>query len=276
MRRDLPELIHHANELGLRSLLGTNATLITEDYARTLKKAGLKQVAVSVDGAKPETHDAFRGIEGTWHQTIRGVRNLAKAGIPFQIAPCMHKNNWRELPAIVDLARELGAIAVEIFDYVAAGRGSRYTEYELSTEERKQLVDQIIEMQRAEQELTFRVIGLPQHWIAVEEQVPEEEVLLKFVRTCCGAALRYMCILYEGTVYPCMILQIPAGNTRESALDEIWNASSVFRALRDRSLLRGKCGRCKYRDICGGARCKAYAKTGDMLSSDPTCWIAAS
>lgn len=167
----------------------------------------------------------------------------------------------------------MGAVAVEIFDFVSSGRGARHVKYELDAETRKRLVEQIIQLQRKEEDLIFRVIALPQYWVKVEKTVPENEVLLKFVRSCCGAGLRYACVLYEGTVYPCMVLQEKVGNVREQSFNEIWYNSPVLNKLRDRDLLRGKCGRCKYRMVCGGARCKAYAKTGDVLAEDPTCWF---
>lgn len=105
MRADLIELIRHARDVGLRPLLGTNATIITEKFAKKLKEAGLKQVAISLDGANPKTHNDFRGVNGTWQDTIDGIRNCAKVGLPFQIAPCLHKKNWIKLPQIIELSK---------------------------------------------------------------------------------------------------------------------------------------------------------------------------
>jgi radical SAM protein with 4Fe4S-binding SPASM domain len=274
LRDDLVELVKHAHDVGLRPLLGTNATLITENLAKKLKDAGLRAVAVSLDGATSDTHDAFRGVSGTWRETIEGIKKCAKVGLPFQVAPCLTKQNLRELPRIVELARDLGAVAVEIFDYVISGRGKKYLDYELDADLRKRVVDQIIAMQLKDDELTYRVIALPQFWVTVEKTVPEEDVLLKFVRTCCGAGSRYACVFYEGTVYPCMVLQVPAGNVRDRSFKELWRESKIFNELRNRDLLKGKCGKCQYRVVCGGARCKTYEMTGDYLAEDPTCWFS--
>ncbi|MFQ6085622.1 MAG: radical SAM protein [Candidatus Bathyarchaeia archaeon] len=140
MRGDLVELVRHARDVGLRPLLGSHGMLITERLARELREAGLRQVAISLDGAKPETHDAFRGMKGAWEATMQGIKNCAKAGLPFQIAPCLHKKNWKELADIVEMAKQLNTIAIEIFDFIASGRGEKYAaEYELSTEERRLL-----------------------------------------------------------------------------------------------------------------------------------------
>jgi len=254
-------------------LLGSNGTLITKKLAQKLKNTGLKAVAISLDGCRAETHDLFRGVSGSWQKTLRGIENCAKVGLPFQVAPCMTRNNWMELPSLIERAKELGAVAVEIFDYVRSGRGKEHLAYELNTKLRKELVEQIIELQRKDEQLIYRVIALPQHWVRVEQSVPEEEIWEKFVRTCCGAGSRYACILYEGTVYPCMVLQVPAGNLREQSFKEVWNESTVFQELRNRELLKGKCGMCRYKYVCGGARCKTYEMTGDYLAEDPTCWF---
>ncbi len=272
LRKDLPELVKHAADCGLRPLLGTNATVLTEEVAIELKQAGLRVVAVSLDGATPETHDRFRGQKGSMRDTLKGIEILRNVGLDFQIAPCITRHNWAELPQIVKLAKELGTCALEIFDYIESGRGKANPAYSLTKELRKAMLEQVIEMQRKE-ELVFRVIGAPQYWPLVEMTVPDDEALEKFVRACCGAGTRYACILYNGDVYPCMVLQIKAGNLRQKSFQEIWQNSEVFATLRNRQLLKGKCGQCRYKRVCGGARCKAYEASGDIMAEDPTCWF---
>lgn len=76
---------------------------------------------------------------------------------------------------------------------------------------------------------------------------------------------------HRGNVCPSGFLQLPAGNVRERSLIEIYGAVRLFRDLRDPALLRGKCGYCPFRDVCGGSRARAYAVSGDYLASDPAC-----
>lgn len=272
MRDDLCELIAYAGEVGLRPLLGTNATLIDDGVAERLKDAGLKAAAISIDSPDPDCHDEFRGIEGTFEETVSGIKALRRAGIPFQIGPCIHQGNFGQLEGIVELARELGANACEVFDYIPSGRGKEELSLVLTMEQRRELVEEIIRLAREDDELVYRSIGIPQYWVAVEKTVPEDEVLMKFVRSCCGAGTRYACVMYEGTVYPCMVLQEKAGDVREKPFDEIWLQSEVFNILRDKDALEGKCGRCDYRHLCGGSRCKVYEKTGSLTAEDHTCW----
>ncbi len=274
MRSDIFELVRHARSVGLTSVMGSNGTLITPEVAVKLADAGLEGIAISLDGADAETHDAFRGLQGAWEQTLRGIENIRQAGVSFQIAPTLRRGCWEQWGAIADKAKEWGAKAVEVFDYVPAGRGEENPEFELTIEERRAFVREYIARQRADDEMIYRCIDLPQIWVEVEKTVPEDEVLTKFVRSCCAAGTRYCCVLYEGTVYPCMVLQKKAGDVRKQSFVDIWQNSEVFQILRDRNRLEGKCGRCDYRHVCGGARCRVYAKTGSLTAEDDACWFS--
>lgn len=273
MRPDIYELIGHAKSVGLRPLMGTNATLLTTEVAQKLVQAGIRALAISLEGGGAASHDEFRGMEGSWKDTVQGIQNARQAGIPFQLAPTLRHGRWEEWTQVADQAEELGAVAVEVFDYIPTGRGRENPEFELTSEERQRFVESYIARQRADDEMVYRCIGIPQLWVAVERTVPEEEVMMKFVRTCCGAGLRYCCVFYEGTIYPCMVLQKQAGNVREQSFQEIWYESEVFEILRDRDRLEGKCGRCDYRYLCGGSRCKVYEKTGSLTAEDESCWF---
>lgn len=274
MRPDIFELVQHARSTGLTAVMGTNATLITPEVAAKLVEADVQGLAISLDGADAETHDGFRGMDGAWEDTLEGIENVRRAGIPFQIAPTLRHGRWEQWAPIADKAKEWGANAVEVFDYIPVGRGEENPEFEMTVEERRAFVREYIARQRAEDEMVYRCVGMPQLWVEVEKSVPEDEVLMKFVRSCCAAGTRYCCVLYEGTVYPCMALQKKAGDVREQSFVNIWQNSGVFRVLRDRDRLEGKCGRCDYRYVCAGARCRVYAKTGSLTAEDDACWFS--
>jgi radical SAM protein with 4Fe4S-binding SPASM domain len=274
MRPDIFGLVSHAGSVGLTPVMGSNGTLITPEVAGKLADAGLEAIAISLDGADAETHDDFRGSQGSWEQTLRGIENTREAGISFQIAPTLRHGCWDQWGPIADLAKEWGASAVEVFDYVPAGRGEENVEFEMTTEERRLFTREYIARQLADDEMIYRYVALPQIWAEVEKTVPEDDVLAKFVRSCCAAGSRYCCILYEGTVYPCMLLQKKAGDVREQSFVDIWQNSEVFQTLRDRDRLEGKCGRCDYRHLCGGARCRVYTKTGSLTAEDDACWFS--
>ncbi|WP_334073942.1 MULTISPECIES: TIGR04053 family radical SAM/SPASM domain-containing protein [Paenibacillus] len=81
----------------------------------------------------------------------------------------------------------------------------------------------------------------------------------------------FVFISHVGEVYPSGFLPINCGSVREQSLADIYRNSPVFRQLRDKSLLKGKCGACEFKTVCGGSRARAYAVTGDYLESDPYC-----
>ncbi len=273
LRDDLVELVAHARASGVKPVLGSNGMSLTEELVQQLLDAGCLGVAISLDGANSQTHDTFRGLEGGYERTIEGMKNCAKLGLPFQVAPLMYQDNWGQLETIVSMAKDLKADAVEIFDYVPSGRGRGERKYELETEQRKELIDQVIGWQN-KGDIIYRVIALPQYWVEVERKVPEEDVLDKFTRSCCAAGTRYITILPNGDIIPCMILQVKLGNVKTDSLRDVWYNSPILETLRNRDNLQGKCGRCKYKISCAGARCKAYEMTGDMMAEDPTCWFS--
>jgi len=272
LRKDLFELIAYCRKKKLKTVIGSNGSNLTKDFIKKLKNSGCQGIALSLDGAKPTTHDEWRGVEGSWEKVIESANNCRKLGLQFQIAPLITNKNFNEFTDISNIAKDLGANALEIFDFVPSGRGRNNAQYELTTNARKELVDKIISLQK-NNDMIFRVIGLPQYWVMVEKTVPLDEILFKFVRSCCAAGTRYITILPNGDVIPCMLLQIKLGNVREQRLIDIWQNSPILKKLRNRENLKGKCGICKYKLTCSGARCKAYEKTGDMLAEDPTCWF---
>lgn len=84
-------------------------------------------------------------------------------------------------------------------------------------------------------------------------------------------AVGFLFVSYTGAIYPSGFLPFASGNVRSDDIVDVYRNSALFRQLRDRSLLKGKCGMCEYRDVCGGSRARAYAMTGDYLESEPLC-----
>ncbi len=262
LRPDLLQLVSHAAKVGLIPILGTNGTTMTIEMAEELKKAGLKMCAVSLDGATAKTHDDFRNVPGSFEDALRGIKCIKEAGIPFQVNPCVHNSNYHEIPDLLSFAQELGAVGVEIFDFIATGRGK--SEYTLGVDKKLQVIEQILEFSKTTN-MTTRMIGIPQFDILYQQKNDSS-----YRQGCCGAGTSVACIFNDGTVYPCMLMQISAGNVREKSFVDIWENSIVMNELRDRGNLTGKCGSCLRRDDCGGARCKAYAN-GNFLAEDPDC-----
>ena len=272
MRDDIYELVSCAKETGLHPTLITNATLLSTEAAQWLKKAGIQLLAISIHGADAKSHDDFCGIEGSWERAMAGIRNVATARIPFQINTSITHHNPAQFDDIVNLAKDLGAIAIESFSFAPVGRGKEHPDLSLNPGERQHLVTQTIQHQLNDRNMVYRCFGIPQLWVELKKEVARKEDQNRFVRPCCGAGLRFCFLFYEGTVYPCMVLRRGAGNIRKEAFQTIWQGSEVFKTLRDRKL-EGKCGRCGYKQFCGGPRCLVFEKTGSLTKAEEACWF---
>jgi putative heme d1 biosynthesis radical SAM protein NirJ2 len=265
IRPDICELIAHARQLGLRPVLGTNGMLITPETAARLKGAGAACAGISLDSRDREKHDWFRGQDGAWEGTMKGIAACRAAGLPFQIHTTVMNWNESEVTAITDLAVELGAVAHHIFFLVPTGRGKDIAETTLKTQQYEALLEKILAKQTAVP-IELKPTCAPQFMrIARQKGIP-----MRFTKGCL-AGTSYCVILPNGDVHPCPYLPLKAGNVREAPFDAIWRDSALFGDLRHQPL-KGSCGRCGYGDICGGCRARAYYYSdGDYLAEEPWC-----
>lgn len=281
-RDDFFSIVEHASSKGLRVFIGSNGTLIDVNVAKRLKSSGIMGVQISIDGAKPETHDWFRGMEGAFSKALEGAEACKEAGLPFQFGMTIRKGNLGELPDMLKLALDAGAVAAEFFDLVRVSRAKREIPDEaLTPEQRKKVMEWLAETQR-DYPIIIRTPGCPMYTLILQEKNIQPKHFpasflerIPYYRRGCAAGMPngYLTILPKGDVIPCMLLQIKLGNVRRESLAWIWNNSPILSALRDRDLLKGECGLCVYKNICAGCRGRAYEETGDMLATDPGCWI---
>jgi len=284
-REDLLDIVKYASSKGIRTTIGSNGTLIDEAMARKMVDAGVMAIAISVDGVDAATHDSFRGVEGAFEQTLRGIEACRKVGLPFQLNMTIKKDNQSQLDDMLRLAVDLGANAAEVFDLVAAGRAKEECqELVLSLGERKAVMEQLA-LAQEDYPVVIRVPGCPMYPLILQEKniKPKHfpaEMLRRvpyYGRGCAaGMPMGYIMVLSNGEVNPCMLLQVDLGNIREQSIMSIWENSPILTRLRQRDLLTGECGICQYKLTCSGCRGRAYEETGDMMATDPGCWLATS
>jgi len=282
LREDFYEIIRYATRKGLNVVVGSNGTTIDVDAARKMKDAGIKCVQISIDGAKPETHDSFRGEAGAYYKALKGAEACKETGLPFQFGMVIRRETLSEVPEMLNLAIERGAIAAEFFDLVEVPRvKSKCSEQVLARMERRRVMEWLAEAQR-DSPIVIRVPACPMYTLMLKEKniQPKHfptDVLKRipyYDRGCAaGMPNGYVTILPNGDVIPCMLLQVKLGNIRERNIVDIWEDSPILAKLRAREQLKGECGKCRYRDVCAGCRGRAYEATGDMLSTDPGCWV---
>ncbi|MDO8724940.1 MAG: heme b synthase [Candidatus Methanoperedens sp.] len=277
LRKDVYDIAQYASGHGLRVVLATNGTLLTPDIARHLKEVGIQRVSISIDGSTKETHDIFRGEPGAFDGAMLGINMLKNEGISFQINTTITKRNLTQIPNIYDLALELGASALHIFLLVPTGRGEEIESEEIPPEEYERVLNWFYDKSRTSP-IQLKATCAPHYFRIMRQRAKEEGIkitrethgLEAMTKGCLGGS-GFCFISSTGNVYPCGYLPALAGNIRQKPFKMIWEKSKVFNDLRDPGMLKGKCGDCEYRAVCGGCRARAYASTGDYLEEEPYC-----
>lgn len=267
MRPDIYELVAYAVSKGLRAVFGTNGMLITEEVAQKLKDCGASAMGISLDSLDQEKHNRFRGHPEAFQRTVQGMKNCRKVGLPFQIHTTIMDWNRSEIDEILDFAVEMGAIAEYLFFLVPVGRGIDIEADAVESQEYENLLHHIMQRQKT-LPIPIKPTCAPQFTrVAMQEGVPLDP---RFTRGCL-AGLTYCIISPVGIVRPCAYMVEEAGDIRKEAFDEIWRSSPVFQKLRTKAY-KGTCGKCGYKDICGGCRARAaYYHGGDLLEEDSYC-----
>ncbi|UOY10532.1 heme b synthase [Methanonatronarchaeum sp. AMET6-2] len=271
MRNDIYEISDYADKKGLRVVLATNGTTLNQDNTRKLIESGIQRISISLDGATPESHDKFRGLEGAYQKAVQGIEILKENQMPFQINTTITKDNAKEIPAIIDKSKELGATAHHIFMLVPTGRGEDLKGQEITPEKYEEILEWFYEKEN-EVEMDLKATCAPHYYRIISQKGGSFNKKGLDMRTggCLGGKM-FCFISRTGNVYPCGYLPVAAGNTRKQSFKEIWSDSKLFRDLRNPELLEGKCGECEYNKLCGGCRARAYAETGNYLSEEPYC-----
>jgi radical SAM protein with 4Fe4S-binding SPASM domain len=291
LREDIWDLARHAKNRDLKMALSTNGTLITPDIARRIKDSGIEYAGISLDGAQAETHDRFRNSAGAFKQTITAFAACNKAGLRCGIRVTLTKENCCELEALIDLALTLGASRFCLYWLVPTGRGNdSYARLQL---DRDEVTSALSLLYRKAKEtdpgaIEFLTVDAPQdciHLLASMERDGSEDLadareLLESLKGGCSAGTRVANIDAQGNVYPCQFARSPeflVGNIRDRLFSEFWldGSNSVLTRFRKKQArFGGRCGSCRYRDLCGGGcRVRAHAVDGDFLAEDPFCFI---
>ena len=285
VRPEIYAVLRRIKEHDMYAAVATNGTLITRDVARRLRSIGVDYVEVSIDSPRAEVHNRLRGVSGAFDMAVRGVANCVEAGLYTCIATVITRGGLGDVPGIIGIARCLGVPRIIHFNFIPAGRGAEMASEDLTPEEREELLHLLYEegcrgglevlstapqyARVALQESGGRRVS-PTHFYTASSDW-DLRILAEFIGGC-GAGRLYCALQPNGDVTPCVFMpDVVVGNLREEGLLDIWHGSRVMRRLRDRELLKGDCGTCGYRYVCGGCRARARAYTGDLMASDPGC-----
>ncbi|UCD20486.1 MAG: radical SAM protein [candidate division WOR-3 bacterium] len=277
MRPDLYELLAYSRSLGFKNTIATNATLIDDCVARRLSDHGVVIAAVSLDGFFAKTHDMVRGLPGSFDSAVEGMRALRRAGILLHINITAMEYNMDQIDKLMDLVEDLDTGILLMYQLVPVGRGRAIEDAALGKAANEWLTRFMARAQSSTNAIMEPVAG-PQYWSYLLKRAHISSGMLKYAAETffhgCSAGRGFVYIKPDGAVWPCPFIEKSCGNVRERSFREIWVKSEIFNELRHREeLLKGQCGQCEYRRLCGGCRGRAWASTGDYLAEDPCCFI---
>lgn len=281
LRPDIFELIEYGAKKGLKIGLGSNGYLIDDACAKRLKEAGIATVSISIDSNIPQQHDEFRGVKGAWERAVNACKALRKHGVLVQVNTTLTHDNYDQIDDIMALAESVGVENFHLFFLVPTGRGVKLTD--ISPQKYEDMIKNTFAKVHKHR-LNVRPSCAPQ-FMRIAQGMGLD--MRQWMRGCL-AGMHYCRIYPNGDVTPCPYLPIKLGNVKEQSFKDIWFNSEVFKNLRNPECLKGKCGACKYKVVCGGCRARAYGlshdfidycgdlnvpgvQTKDYLAEDPWC-----
>jgi len=239
--------------------------------------SGIQRISVSLDGATKERHDGFRGVDGAFEGALRGIEAAKSQGIEFQINTTISKYNYDQIPEILKLAENLGAVALHIFLLVPTGRGKYIVDQAITAEEYEYTLNWFYD-QKQKTNLQLKATCAPHYYRILRQRARQDGLSVTYdthgldavTRGCLGGT-SFCFISHTGIVQPCGFLDLNCGDVTQKPFSEIWWDSEIFNQLRDFDNLKGKCGACEFKSVCGGCRARAYEATGDYLAEEPLC-----
>ena len=265
LRGDLFELTEYAVGKGLKVTMNSNGSLIDAAAARGIRDAGFHSVGISIDSAVPSAHDAFRRMPGSFDKAVSAARLLRAEGVPLTVSSVICKVNHGDFPALVALAKELGAGTIDLHNFKCSGMGGLNKEaLDLSPAEWKAFYERAIPLRDAEKGID----------IAFDDPILSllgEEAKGKLVAgSVCGKLSLY--IKPNGEITPCGFIPVTIGHILRDDFGEVWRGSKVLDRLRTKAAA-GKCSGCaKFSSCLGGCTARAYAVHGAWDAPDPHCW----
>ena len=291
MRRpDLVSLVKHAAEAGLVVALTPSGTAATTRARLTeLKEGGLSRLAVSLDGPNAEAHDAFRRVRGSYGWTMNIIEAAIDLDLSLQINTTISRLTLPRLEAMAARVAEFPLSLWALFFLVQTGRGASLDQ--INADECERVLNDLYDLscsapfgiKTTEAPHFHRVIWQREHQQEAALAIPNgpAEGGRHRVPGTGRRGLRsprsvtdgngFLFVDHLGNVCPSGFLPVVCGNVRSNDLGAIYRDDDIFRRLRDTNALGGKCGRCEFREICGGSRARAFTATGALMASDPLC-----
>jgi radical SAM protein len=295
-RSDLVELVAAARQVGLPVALAPSVTpRLKTGPLEVLRDLGVSSVSLSLDGATAATHEGIRGVPGHFGETISALHHLRSLGFKVQVNTAVMLANVDEMAAIAAIVKDVGAASWEVFFLVHVGRGR--DEQELSAVDNEDVAHLLFEASHygfavrtvegpwcrrvaawrqgttltATPATAFRLGPLYRRQSPLLRELlgpPTGPPQMASAGTRDGKGIFF--VAHDGWAYPAGFLPLRLGNVKDEDPVSIYRHHPLLRAVRAAEF-GGRCGRCEFRDDCGGSRARAFAATGDPLAEDPAC-----
>lgn len=273
-RTDIFQLVQYAVERGLEVSITPSATpLVTRDAITRLRDAGISRLAISIDGADAATHDANRGVAGSFDRSLEILRVARELGVETQINTTLTPANFDQIEAMADRFAEFDIALLSVFFLIPVGRASEMER--LNADECEQAFERLW-LQSKRQPYMVKTTEAPHYRrFAIQQRKladdGEKAVRPAFIPAGVNDGKGVMFVSHAGVIHPTGFLPITCGVFPLQSVVDVYQNSPVFRSLRDSDRLEGKCGQCEFRNVCGGSRARAYGVTGNLFAEEPDC-----
>lgn len=273
-RADVFELVEYAVNSGLKVSITPSATpLVTREAIEKLKSAGISRMAISIDGSDDATHDANRGVAGSFQRSLEILRDAKEIGVETQINTTLTPANFHQIEAMADRFAELDIALWSVFFLIPVGRAGKMPR--LNAAECEQAFDRLW-IQSDKQPYMIKTTEAPHYRrFVIQHRTPKSSdpsaLPMPFIPAGVNDGKGVMFVSHTGTIHPTGFLPVLCGVFPRQSVVTVYQDAPIFKNLRDSNQLQGKCGRCEFRNVCGGSRARAYAVDGDMFAEEPDC-----
>ncbi len=247
LREDLPELLIYAQNKGMVTGLITNGRRLKDKiYVDNLEKTGLDFIQVTLESHKPEIHDSITATEGSWKETVAGIKNIIPTQIYATTNTTLNRYNAPEFLETIDFLKELRVAAFGCNSLIYSGKGKTdkiVQKFALPLETLEELLPKIRE-KASQLEMKFL-------WYTPTQYCKLDPVKLGLGLKSCSAANINMCVGPNGDIYPCQSYFQSLGNILKDDWQRIWN-HPLATQIREREYVEPKCRNCPQLPICGG------------------------
>lgn len=274
LRQDLFPIIEFASRRSVRTSLTLLPTpLVDAETVADLKASGLMRAGLWLHGSTAALDDAYWAVPGAHRRTLDIIGSCHEVQLPVQANTIMARRNFHDVDPMIELLTRLDVALWNVFFLVPQSPENAVEM--LNADEHEQIFAKLFAASKVVHFQIKTTEGPHYQRYLLQQRSRESRGHLTeadaVVPKGANDGQGFLFVDHRGEVYPSRYLPLSAGNVMTQSLAELYSDSSLLVSLRDSSRLKGKCGRCPVRTVCGGSRARAFAMSGDLFAADPCC-----